>query len=174
MATRRTRRIADLVTEEVQKSTDGNQSDTKADATTNGAATPHHQDLEEIVVDLRTNLEQIQQREKSLQKQIAELQLTLEQQNKFVSKLQQDLESSSTIKAELEQAKRTILQLAETNSRLIEQMNVGKKEPKPEPKPEPKESKIQKYKNIPRYQTVVGKEQTGESTDFAAKSWLLD
>src|ERR671933_1104083 len=59
-------------------------------------------DLEATVTQLRSALEQAQQKESSLQQQIADVQSDLDEQKTFVQKLQKELEKANQLKGELE------------------------------------------------------------------------
>jgi hypothetical protein len=86
---------------------------------------PTKADLEAIVKELQETLEQSQEKEKKLQQQNSDLQLTLSQEQAFL------LEQKALVERltkELYDAKKAALQLAEANSQLIEASNVLKKE----------------------------------------------
>jgi chromosome segregation ATPase len=204
------KRIADLLNEEGEKLTT-EQSSSELDATNNEElsneektevvkptrttarsrntsrtrqASQNTSDSEGIVTELRAALKQAQENEHSLEHRIAELLVELEDEKALVKQLRQDVANFDAVNAELDQAKTTILQLAEANSKLIEQMNSLKKEPAPlqrkEPAPlqkkEPAPPQQQKYKSA--RQTVVFPQQDqvdseGQSVDFARNTWLL-
>ncbi|PPS44095.1 hypothetical protein [Chroococcidiopsis sp. TS-821] len=195
------KRIADLLNEEGEKLT-SEQSSSEADATNNEESSNEENtevvkstrttarsrntnrtrqsqtasDTEGIVAELRAALKQAQEKEKSLEHRIAELLVELEDEKALVKQLRQDVANFDAVNAELEQAKSTILQLVEANSKLIEQVNSLKKEPAPLQKKETESQPQPKYK--PARQTVVFPQQEqvdsdGESTDFARNTWLL-
>jgi chromosome segregation ATPase len=74
-------------------------------------------ELEATVAELKEALYKAQSRENSLQKQIIDLQSSLQTQNKLVQDAQKELEQVNVLKAEFEQAKELILKLSETNSK---------------------------------------------------------
>ncbi|MUL39417.1 hypothetical protein [Gloeocapsopsis dulcis] len=194
------KRIADLLNEEGEKLTT-EQSSSEPDATNNEESSNEENiavvkqtrttarsrntsrtrqvnqttsDSEGIVTELRAALKQAQEKEQSLEHRIAELLVELEDEKALVKELRQDVADFNVVNTELEQAKTTILQLAEANSKLIEQMNSLKKEPAPLQKKEP--ASQQKYKSA--RQTVVFPQQDqvdleGQSVDFARNTWLL-
>jgi len=194
------KRIADLLNEEGEKLTT-EQSSSELDATNNEELSNEEKtevvkptrttararntsrtrqtsqttsDSEGIVTELRAALKQAQEKEHSLEHRIAELLVEIEDEKALVKQLRQDVADFDAVNDELEQAKTTILQLAEANSKLIEQMNALKKEPAPLQKKEP--TSQQKYKSA--RQTVVFPQQDqvdseGQSVDFARNTWLL-
>lgn len=83
--------------------------------------------LESTVAELKKSLEESRKQEKKLQDKIVDLQADLKEQKEIAKKLQKDLEQRANIKAELEEVKKTALQLAETNSKLIEEADNSKK-----------------------------------------------
>ena len=132
---------------------------------------PNPIDFEAIIADLRANLEQSRQRESYFLQQISEMKTELSDQKKLVSKLQKDKEQSH-LKSELEQAKKTALELAEANSKLIEEVKAFKKEKekekeKQEAKPIASSRIIQKIEKLPP-------EKPRKPADFAETTWLLD
>jgi predicted RNase H-like nuclease (RuvC/YqgF family) len=78
---------------------------------------PTKAELETTVTELQEALQAAYQNESSLQQQVANLQLELQEQKTLVEKLQAVVEQVDQLKAELEEAKAVILQLSETNSR---------------------------------------------------------
>ncbi|KAM3091655.1 hypothetical protein ACKFKG_24900 [Phormidesmis sp. 146-35] len=77
--------------------------------------------LESKVTDLKNSLEASHQKEQSLQQKIDELQSQLDEQKSLAKSLQTSLEKASKIQAELEQAQKAALQLAESNQKLIDE-----------------------------------------------------
>lgn len=200
------KRIADLLNEEGEKlntengaaapdatSDDTNLEETtvvKSTRTTSARRNPtrttrqnqNNPEVEGVVGELQATLEQVQKSEKLLQQQVIDLQKALDEQRSLVEKFKQELETTESLKAELDQAKKTIVQLAEANSNLIEERTPVQIE---KPTPVQKEPEyIQPVKSRPHYksarQTVVfpdqeqdGKTDEGEYKDFAKNSWLL-
>lgn len=122
------KRIGDLLREEVQKSLEP-----EAENVQNGGESAQESpepkiELETTVTDLRESLQEAQQRENSLQQQIADLQSDLQEQKTLVEKLEADIQRTNRLKAELEQARKVILQLSEANSKLTEEVNTLRKE----------------------------------------------
>ena len=85
-------------------------------------------ELETMVSELKKTLQQARRQEKSLQQQLTDLQSDLQEQKTLVKKLQADLINGEQIKAELEQAKKVILQLSEVNSKSSEKVEYSAKE----------------------------------------------
>ncbi|GAC1496662.1 MAG: hypothetical protein NVS2B14_10620 [Chamaesiphon sp.] len=121
-------------------------------------------ELEASVIELSGALEQAHQKESSLQQQITDLKLDLQKQEVLVQKLQKDLEQANR-KKEFEEAKKTALQLAEANSKLIEEVSVLKKEKE--------DVKAKNYKKVESSKINYAPEPTKQPADFAANSWLL-
>ncbi|WP_414518848.1 hypothetical protein [Nostoc sp. PCC 9305] len=86
---------------------------------------PTKADLEAIVKELTSNLETSHKKEASLGQEITDLQSKLSKQKTFVSEQKSLLEQ---LTKELDETKKTALQLAEANSLLIEEINSFKKE----------------------------------------------
>jgi chromosome segregation ATPase len=84
---------------------------------------PTKADLEATVKELTSNLEKSHQKESSLEQEIANLQSKLSKQQTLGS--EQKLLTQQVAK-ELEETKKTALQLAEANSQLIEEINALK------------------------------------------------
>ena len=85
--------------------------------------TPTKADLETTVKELTTNLETSHKKEASLGQEIADLQSKLSKQKTFASEQKSLLEQ---LTKELDETKKTALQLAEANSQLIEEINALK------------------------------------------------
>lgn len=83
--------------------------------------------LEATIAELKKSLEEAQKREKKLHDKINDLQTDLKEQKDSAKKLQKDLEQSNNTKAELTEVKKAALHLAETNSKLIEEIDNLKK-----------------------------------------------
>ncbi len=86
---------------------------------------PTKADLEVTVKELTSNLETSHKKEASLGQEITDLQSKLSKQKTFVSEQKSLLEQ---LTKELDETKKTALQLAEANSLLIEEINSFKKE----------------------------------------------
>jgi predicted RNase H-like nuclease (RuvC/YqgF family) len=71
---------------------------------------------------LQADLEQARQNEAALQQQVTNLQEKLDQAQQQVQSLQQAVNQLEGLKAELDQAKATALQLAETNASLMKDL----------------------------------------------------
>jgi len=141
--------------------------DDTANNTSAKRSTPTKADLEATVTDLKAELEQARQKEASLQPQIEQLQSELSEQKKLVHQLLLDLEQTETLKTELKQAKQAAMQLAESNNKLMEEVDVLKKE-NAALKPKGKLA-VQPERKFPNF----SQQRTDEPSDFAAKSWLL-
>lgn len=121
------RRIGDMLREEAQKSLEPEVETDQSDRDPAQESPPEIK-LEKTVTELKELLLEAQQRENSLQEEIADLQSDLEEQKTLVQKLQADLGRTNQFKADLEQARKVILQLSEANSKFTEEANTQKKE----------------------------------------------
>jgi chromosome segregation ATPase len=147
---RKQRSLKDLLNEEVQKSpstqesaqtspdseTEAVEPDETFDEITEESSPPTKRtnitkaELETEATQLRAQLQAAYQKNSSLQQQIADLQLDLQDQKTLVEKLQAELKRTEKLKTELEQAKQTILQLSESNTKPPQQVNTPSKENK--------------------------------------------
>ena len=91
---------------------------------------PTKAELETTVSELSEALQAAHNKESSLQQQIADLQSDLQEQKILLQKLVAELEPTNQLKAELDQAKKVILQLLEANSKTTQEANTPKKENK--------------------------------------------
>ncbi len=89
---------------------------------------PTKAELETTVSELREALNESHGKENSLRQQIADLKSDLQEQKILLQKLLAELEPANQIKAELEQAKKVILQLLEDSSKTTQEVNTAKKE----------------------------------------------
>jgi len=128
-------------------------------ATTTPLLDSHQFELEATVKELQQELEQVitqaKQKEEILQQEIRNLQAALAVEKTSAERKQ----------AELDEAKQVVLQLAESNSQLIEEIN-GLKQPRE------KSHYIvhKKSHRLPEKLTT----QPNESDDFASNTWLYD
>ncbi|MCG6134329.1 MAG: hypothetical protein MET45_06655 [Nostoc sp. LLA-1] len=205
------KRLSDLIQEEAQKLTP-NENDSVIEVTaeevteqeTPAAAAsptqtpeptaakrtiPTKADLEIIIKELKETLEKKQDKEKSLQQQIADLQSSVSEQKASTEKLTK----------ELQEAKKAAIHLAEANSQLIEENNSLKQEKEREKEllQQEKEKnllqqeKVQQEKENKSAIQVKEKydpmgyrkshrvpehllERQKEEDDFAANTWLYD
>lgn len=122
-------------------------------------------DLEATIAELKAALAQAQQKESTLLERVSDLQSELHEQKKLLQKLQKDKDQAH-LKSELEQAKKDSLALAESNSKLLQQLDDLKKELD--------NSKAQASKNPGLQFAYFSQQKTDDPSDFASKSWLLD
>ncbi|MHC5614920.1 MAG: hypothetical protein ACYTXA_29060 [Nostoc sp.] len=104
-------------------SSDEESSTQTPDSTSTKRTSPTNVDLEETLKELTTNLETSHKKEASLGQEIANLQSKLSQQKTLAS--EQRLIAEELTK-ELDETKKTALQLAQANSQLIEEINALK------------------------------------------------
>ena len=140
-----------------------------ADQSPPNQPSPIEIELKATITELRSTIEKAQKREDSFVQQISDLKAELSEQKKLAKKLQKELEQTN-LKSELEQAKKTALELADANSKLIQEMKALQKEKEKEivKAPEPPKS-IQKLQRVP-----LPPEKTKMPADFAENTWLLD
>ncbi|MBD2244477.1 hypothetical protein [Nostoc sp. FACHB-888] len=108
---------------EQQASSDDESSAQTPEPNSTKRTTPTKAELEVIVKELTTNLEESHKKEASLEQEIADLQSKLSRQKTLVSE-QKSL--AQQVAKELDETKKTALQLAEANSKLIEEINALK------------------------------------------------
>ncbi|MBH8552306.1 hypothetical protein I8751_07950 [Nostocaceae cyanobacterium CENA357] len=137
---------------------------------------PTKADLEVIIKELKETLEQSQKKEKTFQKKLADLQAALSEQQA----------SAERLTKELNETKKTALQLAEANSKLIEENKVAKQEQEIEHKAlvkeQEKSSAIQvkeKYNPIAYRKSHLATQKMPQqpidtNDDFADNTWLYD
>ncbi|MEH2200985.1 hypothetical protein [Nostoc sp.] len=113
---------AESIAEE-EASSDEESSAQTLDPTSTKRTSPTKADLEATVKELTINLEKSHKKEASLGQEIADLQSKLSKQQTLVS--EQKLLAQQVTK-ELDETKKTALQLAEANSLLIEEINALK------------------------------------------------
>ncbi|HEY9674001.1 MAG TPA: hypothetical protein V6D11_21355 [Waterburya sp.] len=127
------------------------------------------QDKERTFADLKDALEKSHKKEKSLQKEISDLQAELDQQKKSIQNLQKELDKTAGLKAEIEKVKTSAIQLAQTNEKLIQEIDTLKKGNA--------EFKTQTHTNnspsSPQKQGRPIQKESDKPADFATKSWLL-
>lgn len=114
---------------------------------------PTKAELETTVSELREALNESHRKENSLQQQIADLKSDLQEQKILIQKLLVELEPTNQIKAELEQAKKVILQLLEDSSKNTQEVNPQRKE---------KESRSQKLALKESSNTSIQPTSSGE------------
>ncbi|HEY9848023.1 MAG TPA: hypothetical protein V6D28_01085 [Leptolyngbyaceae cyanobacterium] len=193
--------IVDTTATEVVEEDTATPEPLSAESSDNGkpakSSNPTKAELEATVAELRAALEQAQklevaqEHEVALQQQVIDLQAELSEEKSQVQKLKKDLEQVKSLKAELEKAKKDLeqvkslktelektkkeaLQLAESNSKLIEEVNALKQEKEQEDKKE----KETKTSALPAYRPIerkIGKSDPNKKpVDFAVNTWLLD
>ncbi|MBH8573446.1 hypothetical protein I8752_10550 [Nostocaceae cyanobacterium CENA369] len=144
--------------------------------TSNRRTNPTKADLEVTIKELKETLEQSQKNEKTLQQQITELKSAASEQKA----------STQRLTKELDDAKKTVLQLAEANSKLIEENNLLKQEKENKSSTiqvkENKSSSIQvkekynpvAYRKSHRIAEKMPEQPADTNDDFANNTWLYD
>jgi chromosome segregation ATPase len=128
---------------------------------------------------LRSHLIKSQQNEASLEKKLADLREELDSQKKLLKQQEQKLEKTNQMKKELDEAKKTSLQLANANSAIEQEVKQLRKQledfqPKPTqlstksaPLPVRQIRKEGKHLHFPS-------QANDNYDDFASNTWLLD
>jgi chromosome segregation ATPase len=124
--------------------------------------------LEATIKELRTTLEKSQKQETILQKEITDLQSALSSQKA----------ATENLTKELDETKKTALQLAEANSKLIAEIN-GSKQTKeivkaPVNTPVKEAYNPLNYKKSHRSPERLQEQPTQANDDFANNTWLYD
>jgi len=136
-----------------------------------------HQREESTVAELRAGLEKAHKREYELQENVYQLKSELYEQKSLVQQLEQALvQANLKIKNELEQAKKTALELAEANGKLIEEIQGFKKDKQEKPTPQaivPKKQITVPKKSIPIIEKLPP-EKPGDPAKTSSPMWLLD
>lgn len=136
-------------------------------------------DGEAAIRELKAALEDAHQKEADLHERVTELQTSLHAQKTFVEKLQEQLQRTSQMKTELENAKKAALQLAQTNTQLMQELEALRKE-KESPKVQVDKTPDRGYKALDRGYKFIERsserftQQPAEApADFARNTWLL-
>ncbi|MBD2415827.1 hypothetical protein FACHB389_27330 [Nostoc calcicola FACHB-389] len=171
---------AEEITQE-DAATDEESSPQTVEPTTNRRTNPTKADLEVTIKDLTNNLEKSHQKEASLEQEITDLKSKLSRQTTLASE-QKTIAQQLT--KELDETKKTALQLAEANSLLIEEINALKQTAEDKSKLVVKETSAIKpikehynplnYKKSHRSSEKLAQHQPDESDDSSNQMWLLD
>ncbi|MEH2070550.1 MAG: hypothetical protein V7K47_20715 [Nostoc sp.] len=163
-----------------QASTDEESSPQTPEPTTR-RTNPTKADLEVTIKELTSNLEKSHKKEAALEQEIADLKLNLSRQKTLASE-QKTLAEQLT--KELNETKKTALQLAEANSQLIEEINALKQpakttsqivaKPTSAIRPVKESYNPLTYKKSHRSSEKLAEQQTTINDDFADKTWLYD
>jgi len=166
-----------------QTTTDEESSPPTPEPTTTRRANPTKADLEATVKELTNNLETSHEKQAALEQEIVDLKSKLSQQKILVSE-QKTLAEHLT--QELDETKKTALQLAEANSKLIEEINALKQaaETKSQVAAAAKQTSAIKpvkenynplsYRKSHRSSEKLAEKQTATNDDFAENTWLYD
>jgi chromosome segregation ATPase len=134
------------------------------------------QDKDTAVAELKASLEESHKKEDVLQREITELYTDLHHQQESIEKLEKELGRIGQLKTELEQVKTAAIQLAQTNEKLLQEINTLRKEKEDF---KGREHKVTEQKKAP--EPRVGDRQPGrpiqkesdKPADFAKNTWLL-
>jgi seryl-tRNA synthetase len=138
--------------------------------TTDTAILPidNHLELEASIKELQQTVSRLKQKESTLIKQISDLQIAVSEKEVLAERLTK----------ELSQTKQTALQLADSNSQLLEQIKVLK-QPSEQSSHQPSEQASQiaksiQYKKSHRSIERLQEKPNQDSEDFSANTWLYD
>jgi len=164
-----------------EATTDEESSPPIPEPTTIRRTNPTKADLEATVKELTSNLEKSHQKEAALEQEIVDLKSKLSQQKTLVS--EQKILAEQLTK-ELDETKKTALQLAEANSKLIEEINALKQAAETKSQVVAKQTSAIKpvkenynplnYKKSHRSSEKLAERQTSTNDDFAENTWLYD
>jgi chromosome segregation ATPase len=138
--------------------------------TTDTAILPidNHLELEASIKELQQTVSRLKQKESTLIKQISDLQIAVSDKEVLAERLTK----------ELSQTKQTALQLADSNSQLLEQIKVFK-QPSEQATQQPSEQASQiaksiQYKKSHRSIERLQEKPNQDNDDFSANTWLYD
>ncbi|MBD2682039.1 MULTISPECIES: hypothetical protein [Nostoc] len=164
-----------------QAKTEEESSPPTPEPTTTRRTNPTKADLEATVKELTNNLEISHQKQAALEQEIVDLKSKLSQQKTLVSE-QKTLAEQLT--QELDETKKTALQLAEANSQLIEEINTLKQAAETKSQVAAKQTSAIKpvketynplsYRKSHRSSEKLAEKQTATNDDFAENTWLYD
>ncbi|HBW56650.1 MAG TPA: hypothetical protein DEF27_02145 [Oscillatoriales bacterium UBA8482] len=180
------KRLSDMVRQETEKSSTAaeveivpDQSVVVTESTTLPTTSAIQSDLEEQIVELKSALETVQNQERSLQEKILQLQIELDEKNKFIAGLKTEIQAAD-LKGKLQKSQAASLQLSEVNSKLIEELKTLKQEneslktawePKVKPLPPQAIEKPKAHQLSRRPYSSTSQPVSGE--DFSDSTWLL-
>ncbi len=118
--------------------------------------------LQAQITDLITQLQAAQKTETSLQAQITDLKTQLQEQKKLTKELQVQASQDKQLKSELEEAKKTILKLAEVSSKPPAKATPARQESKLAPSKSTRSEKLPNYSDpSERPNTTLGNKDIG-------------
>jgi predicted RNase H-like nuclease (RuvC/YqgF family) len=149
------KRIGDLLREEVNEPV-ATEEDAANEAQTNHTKEEKEElppetisqsatELEANINELKKLLQAAQKKETSLQSQVTDLKSQLQEQKKLVKELQTQASQEKQLKIELEEAKKTILKLAEVSSKPVAKATPAKQESKLTPAKSTRAEKLPHY-----------------------------
>ncbi|MGB3404866.1 MAG: hypothetical protein WBA77_19435 [Microcoleaceae cyanobacterium] len=167
--------LGDIVREEVQKPQQPIESvaeaqPPQASSLSTRRKNPTKADLEKMILELKSTLEEAQDSECTLQEKVMELQATVQDKDELISELKHNLEQIQALKQELEEAQHTALQLSQANTHLVEELdnstNIASTTLQPHP---PQHTQLPQLVHRPQHALT----QPGGDEDFANNTWLL-
>ncbi len=169
--------LGDIVREEVQKPQQPIESaaqtqPTQASSPSTRRKNPTKADLEQMVSELKSTLEEAQDSECTLQEKVMELQALLQDKEELVMELKQNSEQLEALKQELEEAQNTALQLSEANYQLVEELESFKTASTTIKPTQPQKTSLTQLPQLV-HRPEHALTQPGGNEDFASKTWLL-
>jgi chromosome segregation ATPase len=166
--------LGDIVREEVQKPQQPIESvaetqATQASSSSSRRKNPTKADLEQMVSELKSTLEEAQDSECTLQEKVMELQAMVQDKDELITELKQNLEQVEALKQELEEAQDTALQLSEANTKLVQELDTLKTAPTTLKPTQPQKRNLPQLVQRPQHALT----QPGGDEDFAKNTWLL-
>jgi uncharacterized coiled-coil DUF342 family protein len=132
------------------------------------SATKNHSEVQAIIKELQKTVDTLKQKESNLTKQISDLQIAVSEKEALAERLTQ----------ELYETKQTALQLADSNSQLLEEIKVlNQPSQQPHSQLSQQGSQISKsiqYKKSHRSIERLQEKPSQDSEDFSKNTWLYD
>ncbi|MFO5495127.1 MAG: hypothetical protein ACLBM6_21915, partial [Cuspidothrix sp.] len=127
-------------------------------------ASPSNKELDARIEELQQTVSTLKQKQATLQNKISDLKIVVTEKDALVERL--------TI--ELQETKQTALQLADSNSQLLEEVKVFKQPHQQTSEQATQISKSIQYKKSHRSIERLQEKPTQDSEDFSKNTWLYD
>ena len=132
--------------------------------TTEIPASPSNKELEARIEELQQTVSTLKQKQATLQNKISDLKIVVTEKDALVERLT----------TELQETKQTALQLADSNSQLLEEIKVFKQPHTQTSEQATQISKSIQYKKSHRSIERLQEKPTQDSEDFSKNTWLYD
>ncbi|MBF2072598.1 MAG: hypothetical protein IGS50_02370 [Synechococcales cyanobacterium C42_A2020_086] len=134
-----------------------------SDPATSRRHSPTKAELEATIAELRSTLQQTQdaaqQQEATLQQQITHLTSELASQQALIEQLQTEVQQVQSLKAQLEEARKVILQLSQVNAQPAPPLKASPASPGSSPAAEPELETTQPVRPVPKPTSTPSKHQ---------------